>query len=129
MCFSAPTTPDPSSRPTSAYLINPLTPHRPSSGTLSDNEQVLSSLTFKVGIVGALILAAITITAGVLALMVSKGGLPSGMNSVNHLRVIGEVNSYVMICAGIGLFVISMLAWGYHKDENRNRSSIKQLQF
>jgi hypothetical protein len=66
---------------------------------------------FKIFVVASIVLAAIVVIAGILALMATKGALPGGMDSVSKLGVIGEVNSYVLMGGGISLFVIGILAW------------------
>lgn len=90
----------------------------------------LTSLCFKIFVVIAIVIAAVTVIVGILALMVAKGGIPGGMGSINKLAVIGEVNSYVMICAGCGLFIIGILAWSCHlSKENQKSHAVRQLMF
>lgn len=73
-------------------------------------EEHTNTVCIKVFNVVTIILAAIVMTAGILALLTSKGIFPPDM-SVNNLKVIGEVNSYMMTLGGVALFTLGLIAW------------------
>lgn len=84
-------------------------------------ELAKTDLCVKIFIVASIVLAAIAIVAGILALMASKGTLPNGMSAITHLSTIGEVNSYVMLGGGIVLFVLGILAWSCQLQDETAR--------
>ena len=84
---------------------------------LPSTKRAKQDIGFKIFVVVTVVLASIIAVVGILALCASKGFIPSGMGSIEKLTLIGEVNSYVMIGAGIGLFVLGILAWGCHLNK------------
>ncbi len=75
-----------------------------------------SSLCFKFFVVVTVVLAVVLVIIGILALMASRGWMPT--DTANNLSTIGEVNSFVMISGGCLLFLLGLLAWScqIHKD-------------
>jgi hypothetical protein len=88
------------------------------------NEEIFKNLCFKIFIVVSVFLAAIVVIVGILSLMASKG-LVTGMPSISKLSVIGEANSYVMLCGGIALFVFSILSWSVHLKKEKQQALMK----
>lgn len=90
--------------------------HRPRSLSIKPDPAPLTNLCFKIFVVVAVVLAAVTVIVGILALMAVKGAIPG--EQINPLSVIGEVNSYVMISGGALLFILGLLAWScqLHKE-------------
>lgn len=114
----------------SAQMISVRPPHlsplpRPHVFLRPSKDIVIRNICFKIFVVASIVLAAVVVIAGILALMATKGALPGGMDSVSRLGVIGEVNSYVLMGGGISLFVIGILAWSCQlRKENLLEASL-----
>ena len=92
----------------SKHFIQPQTPMHRHSAAAQPVDLRLTDLCFKVFVVVAVVLAAIVVIVGVLALMAGKGAIPGDHHP---LKAIGELNSFVMISGGAFLFVLGVLAW------------------
>jgi len=77
-------------------------------------QQQSRSICLKAFVIFVIVIGAVALVTGVLALLASKGVLPSSVNSLMQLAKIGEVNSYLMICGGFSLFVLGIVAWTCH---------------
>jgi hypothetical protein len=123
-----------STHPTTPRNDEGSSPLEPATPSLSFSRSVLSrndtetagnsnfkALCFKIFVVVTSVLAIVILVTGILALMASRGWLPEGMGAVQNLaEIIGEVHSWVMIAAGIGLFIITALAWTFHLHKEKD---------
>ena len=71
------------------------------------------NICFKIFVVATIILAAVVVVAGILALMASKGTLPFGWEPFSKMKIIGELNSYLMIGGGISLLFLGLFSWNF----------------
>jgi hypothetical protein len=111
------------SRINSNILFTPL-PNQQKGGGIHHREVLKKDICFKIFTIVTILLAAVAIIAGSLALMASKGTLPPSIYSLNKLSVIGEANSFVMLGGGIILFILGVLAWSLHlKKESQLRGT------
>jgi hypothetical protein len=98
------------------------------SNSTNAKDMSTKDICFKIFVVASIVLAAIVVVAGILALMASKGALPGTMDSISKLSVIGEVNSYVMLGGGTVLFVLGILAWSCQlRKENMQSLELRTL--
>jgi hypothetical protein len=114
---------------TSSRLIDPVTPVRHGTflnGVSDKPGSTRGALCFKIFLVVTIVLAAITVIIGIIALLAVKGAIPGEVS--NPLSVIGEVNSYVMIGGGALLFVLGMLTWccRLHKEWQQQMKLVSQ---
>lgn len=72
------------------------------------------SLCLKTFVIFVIVIGAIALVTGVLALLAVKGVLPHNINSMAQLAKIGEVNSALMTGAGFLLFALGIVAWTCH---------------
>ena len=110
-------------------MASPAIQKRPSVINFADttsqkpSDLLTKDLCFKIFIVVSIFLAAVVVITGILALMASKGALPTSMSAIAKLSVIGEVNSYVMLSGGIILFVLGVVSWSCHlRKENQPKT-------
>lgn len=92
----------------SNHFILPQTPFHGHSSVSQPVDLRLTDLSFKIFVVVAVVLAAIIVIVGILALMAVKGAIPG---DPHPLKAIGELNSFVLISGGAFLFVLGILAW------------------
>ncbi len=92
----------------SNHIILPQTPMHRASAVVQPVDLKLTDLCFKIFVVVVVVLAAIVVIVGVLALMAARGGIPG---NPHPLKVIGELNSFVMISSGAFLFALGILTW------------------
>jgi hypothetical protein len=74
---------------------------------------------FKVFVVASVFLAAVIVTVGVLALLASQGSIPPNLSAIGKFSVIGVPNSYMMIAAGIALFILGIASWICHLSKEK----------
>lgn len=71
-------------------------------------------------VISVIVIGAIALVTGVLALLASHGAAPQGLNS---LSAIGEMNSYLMVIGGGILFGFSVVSFACLVQKEKNAES------